>query len=223
VICSAVHAATRCAFAITTLHPGSNLKNLVYEEGKKRGSLQEGLSDHSAHPDDSILFQEIRAGCTLGMLLCLDRPHRLAYILGEILEIDGNEASAILGVRQVTFRKRLERARAQIVEFMQARCGLANPKNACRCRRRLKRAVELKRVDRQKPLFARDPENARKFPEILVNIRQLEEAQRAVALFRAHPECALPNFTIAVRNLLNTGEGAAPRVPTNRTERESGL
>src|SRR5437660_9235770 len=34
VICSAVHAATRCAFAITTLHPGSNLKNLVYEEGK---------------------------------------------------------------------------------------------------------------------------------------------------------------------------------------------
>jgi hypothetical protein len=40
VICSAVHAATRSAFAITTLHPGSNLKNLAYEEGKKRGSLQ---------------------------------------------------------------------------------------------------------------------------------------------------------------------------------------
>src|SRR6266704_1586037 len=41
VICSAVHAATRCAFAITTLHPGSNLKNLAYEEGKKRGSLHQ--------------------------------------------------------------------------------------------------------------------------------------------------------------------------------------
>src|SRR2546422_7318661 len=45
VICSAVHAATRCAFAITTLHPGSNLKNLVYEEGKKRGSLQQDASE----------------------------------------------------------------------------------------------------------------------------------------------------------------------------------
>jgi len=43
VICSAVHAATRCAFAITTLHPGSNLKYLAYEEGKKRGSLQVAL------------------------------------------------------------------------------------------------------------------------------------------------------------------------------------
>jgi hypothetical protein len=38
-ICSVVHAATRCAFAISTLLPGSNLKNLAYEEGKKRGSL----------------------------------------------------------------------------------------------------------------------------------------------------------------------------------------
>ncbi|PYX09743.1 MAG: hypothetical protein DMG85_09020, partial [Acidobacteria bacterium] len=160
--------------------------------------LEEGLSDSSVHPDDSILFQEIRVGCTLGMLLCLDRPHRLAYILGEILEMDGNEASAILGVRPVTFRKRLERARAQIVDFMQARCGLANARNACRCRRRLKQAVERKRVDRQNLLFGHDPENARAFSKVLVNIRQLEETQRAVALFRSHPEYAVPNFTIAV-------------------------
>src|SRR6266851_4651943 len=40
VIRSAVHAATRCALAITALHPGFNLRNLAYEEGKKRGSLQ---------------------------------------------------------------------------------------------------------------------------------------------------------------------------------------
>jgi RNA polymerase sigma factor (sigma-70 family) len=166
--------------------------------------LEEGLADSSTHPDDFILFQEIRVGCTLGMLLCLDRPHRLAYILGEILELDGNEASAILSVSQVAFRKRLERARAQIVEFMQARCGLANPKSACRCRRRLLRAVELKRVHRDNLLFALDLENARNFPEVLVNIRELEETQRAVALFRSHPEYAVPNFTNAVRALLDS-------------------
>jgi RNA polymerase sigma factor (sigma-70 family) len=166
--------------------------------------LEEGLADTSANPDDSILFQEIRVGCTLGMLLCLDRPHRLAYILGEILEIDGNEAAGILAVKPVTFRKRLERARAQIVEFMQARCGLASPKNPCRCHRRLERAITLKRVDRQNLLFGRDPVNARMFPEVLVKVRQLEKTQRAVALFRAHPEYAVPNFTIAVRDLLSS-------------------
>jgi RNA polymerase sigma factor (sigma-70 family) len=172
--------------------------------------LEEGLADGSAHPDNAILFQEIRVGCTLAMLLCLDRPQRLAYVLGEILEIDGKEAAGILGVTPVTFRKRLERARAQIVEFMQARCGLANPKNPCRCHRRLERAITLKRVDRQNLLFGHDLENARVFPEVLVNIRQLEETQRAVALFRVHPEYAAPNFTIAVRDLLNVRRAPRP-------------
>jgi DNA-directed RNA polymerase specialized sigma24 family protein len=46
--------------------------------------LAEGLSDQAkVHPDDLILLQEIRVGCTLGMLLCLDRAHRIAYIIGK--------------------------------------------------------------------------------------------------------------------------------------------
>jgi hypothetical protein len=56
VICSAVHAATRCTFAITTLQPGSNLKTLAYEGGEKRGSL---------HPDVSLAVQAKRE---VGML-----------------------------------------------------------------------------------------------------------------------------------------------------------
>lgn len=165
--------------------------------------LEEGLSDTSFHPDDSLLLQEIRVGCTLGMLLCLDRPHRIAYILGEILEMDGPEAASILRVSESAFRKRLERARTRVTEFMQARCGLANPQNACRCRKRLHRAVELKRVDRENLLFAWDRVNADSFSEVLVTIRKLEETQRAVALYRSHPEYAVPNFTAAVRRLLS--------------------
>src|SRR2546425_5780584 len=133
--------------------------------------LKEGLSDHSAHPDDSILFQEIRAGCTLGMLLCLDRPHRLAYILGEILEIDGPEAAHILEVDATTFRKRLSRARSDIVAFTKAKCGLISPDRPCRCRRRVRRALELGRVDPRHLLFASDPVEAGRFPAILEKIR----------------------------------------------------
>jgi hypothetical protein len=69
VICSAVHAATRCAFAITTLRPGSNLKNLAYEEGKKRGSLHNSVyrrvsieasgSSGSSNQTSSVLGLEI--------------------------------------------------------------------------------------------------------------------------------------------------------------------
>jgi RNA polymerase sigma factor (sigma-70 family) len=164
--------------------------------------LQEGLSDKSDSPDDTLLFEEIRVGCTLGMLLCLDRPHRIAYVLGEILEMDSKEAAAVLEVSQVAFRKRLERSRTEIVEFMKTRCGLANPENPCRCRRRVTRAIELKRIDRERLLFAHDPKNANEFPSVLATIRKLKETQRAVALFRSHPEYAVPDFSAAVRNLL---------------------
>lgn len=164
--------------------------------------LQEGLSARSDHPHDILLFQEIRVGCTLGMLLCLDRAHRIAYVLGEVLEMSSGEASEILNISRTSFRKRLERARSGIVEFMKARCGLANPQNACRCRRRVERAIDLKRVDPAHLLFARDTEDAVRFPEVLANIRHLQETQRAVALFRSHPEYAVPDLATAVRRLL---------------------
>ena len=40
-------------------------------------------------------------GCMHGLLTCLDCPHRLAYILGEILEMDGVKAASTL-----TFHRR---------------------------------------------------------------------------------------------------------------------
>jgi RNA polymerase sigma factor (sigma-70 family) len=170
--------------------------------------LDEGLSDQEIQTqpavDEALLLEEVRLGCTLGMLLCLDRPHRLAYIVGEILEFDSQEAAKILEVAPATFRKRLSRARSEIVAFMQWKCGLANPANACRCRRRVGRALELKRIDPQQLIFARDAEVARQFPEVLKQVRTLEETRRAVALYRAHPQYAAPeDFSAMVKGLLN--------------------
>ena len=45
---------------------------------------------HAPPPDvdAELLAQELRIGCTLAMLLCLDPAHRMAYILGEIMGLD---------------------------------------------------------------------------------------------------------------------------------------
>ena len=140
------------------------------------------------------------------MLSCLDRPHRLAYILGEILELDGVEGAAILEISPAAFRKRLSRARREIVTFMKARCGLVNPERACRCRRRVQRAMELGRVDPGRLQFAVDPERTRSFPRVLLEIRRLEETRRAAALFRSHPEFSAPEaFTAEIRRLIAAG------------------
>ena len=134
------------------------------------------------------MLEEVKIGCTLAMLQCLDRGQRLAYILGDIVELDHNEAAEVLATTSATYRKRLSRARASIVSFMTSRCGLANPVNACRCRRRVAGAVALGRVAPTNLLFASSLAQARRFPQVLAEIRRLEETRRAAALYRSHPE-----------------------------------
>src|SRR3989449_2791834 len=132
--------------------------------------LDEGLFDASAVPatgETALLLEEVKIGCTLGMLTCLDRPHRLAYILGEILEMEGDEAARVLAIRPAAFRKRLSRAREAIVAFTRAKCGLVSPDRPCRCRRRVGHALRLGRVNRQHLLFASDTDHARRFPPAL--------------------------------------------------------
>lgn len=158
-----------------------------FAEDLSRGLSEERLRVES-DLDERLLLEEVKIGCTLAMLMCLDRDQRLAYILGEILELDHREAAAVLETTPAAFRKRLSRARERITSFMLSRCGLANPANPCRCRRRLAIAVELGRVEPRRLLFASSLERAKRFPEVLARIRQLEETRRTAALYRSHPD-----------------------------------
>jgi RNA polymerase sigma factor (sigma-70 family) len=153
--------------------------------------LADGLAERTPSdepgPERRLLLEEIKVGCTLAMLLCLGRDERIAYILGEILELDHAEAAAALEISPAAFRKRLSRAREGINSFMRAHCGLANPANACRCHRRADAAVRLGRVDPANLLFASSAEQAKRFPRVLAEIRRLEDTRRAAALYRSHP------------------------------------
>lgn len=150
--------------------------------------LAQGLANGDDHLYDSVLLEEVKIGCTLAILQCLDRGHRLAYIVGEIMELDHSQAAAVLDIAPAAFRKRLSRARADIITFMQGYCGLVNPDNACRCHKRASTAITLGRVDAAHLQFASSPQQARQFPQVLAHIRQLEMARRAAALYQSHPE-----------------------------------
>ena len=164
-------------------HPTMSLESFAAD-------LAQGLSDEAVATDppveDALLWEEVKIGCTTAMLLCLDREQRLAYILGEILELDHRTAALALEVTPDAYRQRLARARAAIVGLMKARCGLAHPENPCRCRRRVATAIARGHVNPGELLFARSAEQAHRFPEVLTEIRRLEEAQRAAALQRSH-------------------------------------
>jgi len=145
-----------------------------------------GVQQSPPGSEELLLLEEVKIGCTLAMLLCLDREHRLAYVLGEVMELSHQEASQVLEVSPAAFRKRLSRSRDKIKTFMLARCGLVNADNACRCRNRVSLAIDRGRVNPDQLLFASSMEVARRFPAVLKKIRQLEATRRAAALYRSY-------------------------------------
>lgn len=155
--------------------------NLTFE--RFADDLADGLS--SAGPADaelSLLTEEVKIGCTLGMLQCLDRPHRLAYVFGEILELPGPEAADALGITPALFRKRLQQARDAIVSFTQTYCGLASDVAACSCNRRVPTALRVGRIREDAWDFAG---RASSFEEVRAVVRQVEKARWALAIHRS--------------------------------------
>ena len=166
--------------------------------------LAEGLSsDGPADSERSVLTEEVKIGCTFGMLQCLDRPHRLAYVLGEILELPAAEAAAALDVEPATFRKRLERARQRIESFARQHCGLVSDAAACQCNRRVPVAMRLGRARPDDPQFAGAP---RSFEEARSFVRRVEGARRALEIHRSsRPKDSAVNFARRVVSALDTG------------------
>lgn len=99
-------------------------------------------------PERELLVEEAMTACMTGMLLCLNREQRLAYVLGAVFSITDGVASEILGVGAATYRKRLQRARADLHNFMDNKCGLINEANPCRCARKTRAFFEAGHLDR---------------------------------------------------------------------------
>jgi RNA polymerase sigma factor (sigma-70 family) len=133
--------------------------------------------------DDELLAQEVMVGCTQGMLLCLDREHRVAYVLGEVLQLPSDEAAAICEITPPAFRKRLQRARERLQRFMEEHCGVLDPSNRCRCRRRIGAAIGRDRVDPEELLFVGRVDALK---------LEMQRFTDAGAIFRSHPELRTP-------------------------------
>src|SRR5207253_1928956 len=76
------------------------------------------------------------------MLLGLDREQRLAYILGDLLGLSGDDAAAVLEIEPAAYRKRLSRARMRLHDFLRAWCGIYDAANPCHCRAQVDAAID---------------------------------------------------------------------------------
>jgi RNA polymerase sigma factor (sigma-70 family) len=145
-----------------------------------------------ADAEHSLLIEEVKVACTLGMLQCLDRPHRLAYVLGEILEMSGPEAAEVLDISPDLFRKRLQHARSAILTFTRNYCGLASDAAPCRCNRQMPAALRAGKIRQDCCDFAAAPSSFQQTRDL---VRQVDEARWALQVHRtSHPRASSIDF-----------------------------
>lgn len=169
-------------------------------------SLKDGLAEQDYRgPESELLTHEVRLNCSQAMLQCLAREERIAFVLSDIFGLGSAEAAWIAGTTPAAYRKRLERAKKRLGNFLTSTCGLANPQAFCRCSRRVGKALELGRVDPRRPAFAAHP--------ITANGRSVREAEQqmvrlhdAAAILGAHPDYAAPQAKMdAIAGILRSG------------------
>jgi len=171
------------------------------------GTPDAELPDTRAVPvDTQLLIAEARIGCTMGMLLCLDREQRLIFILGAIFAVSDVVGAELLELSRDNFRQKLSRARRDLQNFMQEKCGLVNADNPCRCARKARGFIAAGHLDPHSLRFARDRVmHVRDVaPRVTDEISGLDAAYAEV--FRDHPFQKSPDFLTALRELMSRPE-----------------
>jgi hypothetical protein len=148
----------------------------------------------------TLMAEEVRMACTQGVLLSLERPQRVAWILSEVFELSSEEGAAVLEIEPAAFRKRLSRARERLEAWFRGRCGLANGQNACRCKRQIPVAAAFGVLDLHRLEYA---SRSRVALRIVAEADQLESA---ASLLTAHAEYRAPATVLdGIRGLINSG------------------
>jgi RNA polymerase sigma factor (sigma-70 family) len=163
--------------------------------------LEAGIASGAPEPEDKAVSEEAKLICTSMMLQCLDREHRLAFVLGEMLELSGEEAAAALDLAPDAYRKRLSRARTRMTEFVSKQCGLADESLPCSCTKLGGFAVRQGYIDPSRLTWVK-----RARPKDRAHVAELDALERAVEVFRALPDIDAPaKLADQLRELIDGG------------------
>jgi len=153
------------------------------------------------------LCAEVRLSCTYGMLLCLSRDQRVAYLLGDLLGFTHVEGAGICQISRAAFRQRLARARAVMRQLMGERCGLVRAENPCRCDRLVRASIDSGLMNPAVPRWARPGGVTLPIETATIQAaaQELDLAVAVAEVYRSDPSFAAPP---AVRS------GLAAAIPT---------
>ena len=185
----------------------AELEAVSFEEYEKSLGLDSAVYWPESHssPLQNIFVEEIRISCLQGLLLCLDREHRLAFLLVDVFDVSSEEGAAILEITPSAFRKRLSRARERIQDFLIKNCALTNPDNPCTCERYLISQDYMERVEEKDLVFAQHPCRVRQEEGTMNRIKEMDELTQIATLYKRYPDFRAPSsFIENLRDLVHS-------------------
>jgi len=152
-----------------------------------------------------VLIEEAKIGCTKAMLLCLDQRQRMVFVLGELFGVKSELGAELMDLSPSNFRQLLTRARHDLYNYMNKKCGLINTSNPCRCARKTRSFVEQGYIDADRRQFTRERlgQISELAPKRADEIDLLIEQQHAT-VFREQPFLAPPDQAMMLHRLINT-------------------
>jgi RNA polymerase sigma factor (sigma-70 family) len=168
------------------------------------GVKDEELPDQRSLPiETAVLVEEAKLGCITAMLMCLNRRQRLVFIFGEVFGETSETGAAALGITPDNFRQLLSRARHDLYQFMNDKCGLVNQANPCRCARKTSGFIRKGWLDANNLQFSKDRIAA--VNDVAADrLNELQSLDRQHAeLYRMQPFLAGPDLTSRLREIVS--------------------
>ncbi|MEM6737826.1 MAG: sigma-70 family RNA polymerase sigma factor [Bacteroidota bacterium] len=167
-------------------------KAVHYNSFEDYGNLLDSIPNAELSIEEKIsykeLTEEMRFGCMMGMLMCLTKEQRLIYILGDTFGINHNLGGDIFEITPQNFRIKLHRARKDLYNFMNKKCGLVNKDNPCRCPKKTKTLEQNGALDSQNMVFNVKFKN-KVADYVEEHVEQADESfdEQYTSLYRDHP------------------------------------
>ncbi|HOC58663.1 MAG TPA: RNA polymerase sigma factor [Smithellaceae bacterium] len=172
-------------------------------------SLIEKLPDHRdfSHPDRKMLTEELKTGCMMGMLMCLNRKERLAFLLGAIFAVTDVVGADLMDISRDHFRKLLSRGRQKLQAYMKGICGQVDSNNPCRCENKIKTFLDRGMLTPGKPRFSK-PGGKQVKDVITERLNAFDRTYFSPFLerFREQPFYDPPDMTLWLQNVIHGDE-----------------
>lgn len=166
------------------------------------------VSDPELTPEEALELKdytrEVKLRCTSAMLICLDREQRLIYLLGDMFGIDHNLGAEIFNISKENFRVKLSRARKELHNYMEYRCGLIKKSNPCRCAKKAKSALKMGVLNADNLIFK--PSYRKKIGDFVAeNQDTITEVldRKYVEIYRDHPSRSEFDAQTVVSKIIN--------------------